>query len=118
MTVSRATLSCILLVMTALACNQSVGLADKPEPVMTTTTPKATVMTVMTTIKATVTAMQSLNVRQFPGHDKPGIGVLYHGDIVVMTGNCTRGWAEIVWKGGVAWLNARYLSDNKCKDKK
>lgn len=66
---------------------------------------------------ADVTAIQSLNVRQRAGEHERVIGALYHGDQVTLTGNCAKGWAEIVWKDGTAWVNADYLSENKCRDK-
>lgn len=101
-----------VMTLTTLAC-------AVPAAVMTPTvghdTPKPVVMTtpVMT---AVVTASLSLNVRQSPGEHERVIGALYNGDPVVMTGKCSDGWAQIEWQGGKAWVNAGYLSENKCKE--
>jgi hypothetical protein len=68
---------------------------------------------------AEVTAFQSLHVRERAGTDQIVIGYLYHGDQVELTGQCSEdpeGWAEIVWKDGTAWVNADFLSKNKCSE--
>lgn len=108
-----------LLVMTLLACNigtpGSVMTASKQPktPTVMTSTP------VPMYVSARVTAIRSLNIRKFYGHDSPAIGALYHDNTVVMTGKCSddpAGWAEIVWKDGTAWVNADFLSKNKCSE--
>jgi len=118
MTISKGVFLLSLLVMTVLACSFAV-----PGTVMTTPTgAKPAVKLVMTVsptatpISARVTAMQSLNVRENYGHDKRVVGALYANDLVVMTGNCHGGWAEIVWEDGTAWVNAKFLSSNKCSE--
>lgn len=59
----------------------------------------------------------SLNVRQTPDEYGLVLGYLYHGNQVELTEKCTDdGWAEIIWNGGTAWVNADYLSDNLCKE--
>ena len=66
---------------------------------------------------AIVTATQSLNIRERAGWKQVRVlGVLYHGDEVILTGTCSDGWAEIVWEDGTAWVNARFLSKNKCSE--
>lgn len=65
---------------------------------------------------ARVTAAQSLNVRVRPGEREAVTGYLYHGDTVTLTNRCSNGWAQIEWKGAVAWVRAKYLSDNKCEE--
>ena len=103
----------ILLVMTMLACGLSVPVTSPTA----TKTPAKLVMTINTPVVVSVTALRSLNVRSRPGHDKPVLGYFYNGNPVVMTGDCSRGWAEIVWMDGAAWVNARYLSSNKCRER-
>lgn len=60
--------------------------------------------------------MRSLNVRERAGEDQKVVGALYAGDPVVLTGSCLNGWAEIAWQDGTAWVNADYLSQNKCSE--
>src|ERR1043165_9593468 len=88
-----------------------------PTKVIPTKTPALSLVRNDTLAKVTVS--QSLNVRQSPGKTARVIGYLYRGNQVVMTGKCSRdpkGWAEIKWKNGTAWINARFLSDNLCKE--
>lgn len=68
---------------------------------------------------ATVTASQSLNVRERADWQQVRVlGVLYHGDQVELTGTCSGVWAEIVWEDGTAWVNSKFLSQNKCSEEK
>ena len=110
-------------VMTLLACSLGVpgAVMTTPAPTkeparMVMTVPETTTRKVDTHFNARVTAFRSLNVRVERGHDKPIVGYRWHGDLVVMTGVCDRGWAEIVWESGTAWVNADYLSKNKCSE--
>jgi hypothetical protein len=57
---------------------------------------------------------ESLHVRSKPMGIR--IGYLYHADTVTLTNLCKDGWAQIVWKQTTAWVNAKYLSDNICKE--
>lgn len=66
---------------------------------------------------ATVQALKSLNVRVRPGEQSAVSGALYNGDTVTLTGICLTGWAQIIWKDATAWVNAKFLSDNKCLTK-
>ncbi len=68
-----------------------------------------------TPIAVRVIADTSLNVRQFPGENETVIGYLYKANTVTLTNRCSDGWAEIIWEEGVAWVNSRYLSKNKCQ---
>ena len=87
--------------------------------------------------EARVTASRSLNVRERAGEREPVVGYLWFGELVELTGHCARlplpvrartqtggqtsGWAEITWESGLpeqtgtAWVNARYLSETKCR---
>jgi uncharacterized protein YgiM (DUF1202 family) len=62
----------------------------------------------------------SLHVRVRPGEQNTVIGYLYHADVVRLLGKCQTGWAQIIWHAasgsGTAWVRAKYLSDNKCKE--
>lgn len=91
---------------------------DTGTPVPFSTSAKATAIpsdTASPTLSAQVIVIQSLNVRQAAGTDQPGIGILKSGDIVILTGDCLDGWAEIEWKESTAWVNADYLSGGFCK---
>lgn len=99
-------ITCLVAVM--LACVVPVG---KPVPESAPTiTPTATRL-------AFVTATRSLNVRFHPGEQERVIGYLYNADAVTLTGSCRAGWAQIRWRQGVAWVNAKFLSDNDCQTK-
>jgi hypothetical protein len=109
----------IVLVMTTLACSFGVPVATppgtKPPVKLVMTTPTASMTPVMT---AEVTAMEALHVRKQPLGVV--IGYLYHADVIQLSGQCQAGWAQIVWQdasgSGTAWVRAKYLSDNKCKE--
>jgi hypothetical protein len=57
---------------------------------------------------------ESLHVRSSPMGLR--IGYLHHADTVTLTNLCKDGWAQIIWRAGKAWVNAKYLSDNICKE--
>lgn len=113
----------LILSLVSLACvAPALTLPTVPPP--TPTAQRAPTMAVVIlptktpTALAMVTAAQALNVRVMPGNDKRVIGALYNGDTVSPTGRCSKdpaGWAQIIWKGIRAWVNAKYLSDNLCK---
>lgn len=118
---TRASLFILCLVAATLACNVQLEPSGSP----TTSTPTATIEQTATrliqststaTRQAVVTATRSLNVRESAGNNQRVIGVLFSGETVELTGECAKGWAQIVWKNGVAYVNAKYLSDNKCKE--
>lgn len=99
-----------------LACAVPVGVQSVTSPVTSTNTPLVTSpkKPVTSPKLATVTAYQSLHVRT--ARMGLRIGYLYHDNNVTLTGKCDHGWAEIQWKVGTAWVNADYLSKNKCSE--
>jgi len=116
-------LALLFLVLALAACSPEImpAITDplptvSPAPtaellaVPAVSTPTAELPTV-----STVTAVQSLHVRQEPNENAPVIGYLYSGDNVTLTGECLGGWAQIEWNGGAAWVNARFLSENECQ---
>lgn len=121
----------ISVLFLSLACSvwigdkRIVGKATATRPVATST-PLVAVPTTefrlvavsssTPTLFADVTALQSLNVRKRAGEDQEVAGYVFSGDSVILTGNCEQGWAEIVWGDGTAWVNADYLSENKCSE--
>lgn len=113
---NRFLLAILLLAIASMACNVVLAApksANKPVPTVQIT-PKTvpTVTKPLPTVR--VTAYQSLHVRTARMGTR--IAYLYHGDIVTLTGTCDQGWAEIQWKGATAWVNADYLSPNKCSE--
>ena len=74
-------------------------------------------------ILETVIAYQSLNARQSASEKSASLSILYHGEQVELTGKCSEtapGWAEIRFKdgrGGLAWVNSRYVSGEHCKER-
>ncbi|MCD7771695.1 MAG: family 10 glycosylhydrolase [Oscillospiraceae bacterium] len=65
----------------------------------------------ITDYEATMYAINSVNVRQFPDADSDRIGHLDKGDSVNVTGIVSNGWYRIEFKGGEYFVNGRYLSD-------
>ena len=117
MKTNRIYLVAVCLVAASLAC--VVPVSGSVLPITPTTAPTATRLiqpTNTATRQAVVTATRSLNVRERAGNDQRVIGVLFSGETVDLTGECDHGWAQISWKDDIAWVNARYLSDNKCKE--
>jgi hypothetical protein len=81
--------------------------------VQATTTPRPTV-TPTATPNAVEVEAQSLHVRREPMGLR--IDYVYRGTVVTIT-DCQDGWAQIDWHGSVAYVRAKYLSDNKCQTK-
>ena len=119
----KVLLTTLILVLSMLACALPVlsSWTTPPTTVPDNTQASKPVLSGEPTTPETavVTASEALHVRKEPGHDKLVIGYLYHDNTVVMTGQCSddpAGWAQIEWKQGTAWVNADYLSDNKCNE--
>lgn len=110
-----------LIALLLVACAPVIHpLEPSPAPTRTkaTATASPAPLATSTLITARVIADESLNVRQLPSETKPVLGYLYHGNRVTILG-CSKnpkGWAQIVWKSGRAWVRAKYLSDNKCEE--
>lgn len=115
----------LVLVLSALACTMPAPTTAGGTVVKTPTTPPKSVVKPLTTVgkpdntltTVVVTAIQSLHVRVRPGEQEPLAedGYLYNGNTVTLTNLCKNGWAEIVWKQSVAWVNSKYLSRNDCQ---
>lgn len=108
-------LAILALILASVACTSPDWVT--PTAIPAQTKPVPTVMEVIETRSqiATVTASQSLHVRRSATDKAAVIGYLYHGDAVTLTGKCQTNWAQIVWKSSTAWVNSKFLSDNKCK---
>jgi len=107
------------LAVSILACSVQIpnGTPALAPAVTATRLPKQIVVAVtQDNLVAVVTAFRSLNVRKRAGEREPVVGYLWFGERVELTGYCTRGWAEITWESGTAWVNSDYLSDNECKE--
>lgn len=104
----RLSLFLLCLVAVILACSAPLSMAG-PSPTAT----RQTLFTPTATRLVAEVSATSLHVRTEPMGLR--VGYLYHGDTVVMTGRCLQGWAQIEWDGGRGWVNARYLSDNTCR---
>ena len=110
----------LVLVLSVLACALPSGTTVPTTPAPTvvkagTTVPPKPKTPDNTLTTAKVTAQQSLHVRQQPGIDNTVVGYLYNADTVTLTDLCQDGWAQIAWNGSTAWVNAKFLSDNKCQ---
>jgi hypothetical protein len=108
----------LVLVLSVLACAlpSATTVPTTPAPTVvkaaTTVPPKPkTPDNTLTTVQVTAT---TLHVRTEPMGLR--IGYLYYADAVALTNVCQNGWAQIAWRGSVAWVRAKYLSDNKCKE--
>lgn len=105
-----------LLFLTSLACALPASVPNSL-PTATHNAPKPAVRsTPNALVTAEVTAVEALHVRKQPLGIV--IGYLYSGNAVTLTNLCKNGWAQIAWKGATAWVNARFLSDNKCQTNK
>lgn len=112
-----ATLACSIWVGDRKIVGEVPPIANTPTQVLATKSTLPTLLPTLSaspTLSAQVTAIRSLNVRERAGDDQPVVGYLYSGDGVNLTGACLNGWAQIVWRDGTAWVNASYLSENKC----
>lgn len=67
-------------------------------------------------LRATVSAIRSVNVRADSSTESESISVLYHGAEVILSGRCRGIWAEIFFEGSRAWVNGRYLAGDKCEE--
>jgi len=113
-----------ILSLAMLACLVPVGnslptKAPQTETALAISTETATPLPTQASALAIVTATRSLNVRERAGNDQRVIGVLFSGDTVQLTGVCStdrKGWAQIKWKDGTAYVSAKYLSDNQCEE--
>lgn len=113
-----STLTCNLSLPTTPAQTPTTVLTTPPPTVVKTPTTPAQAVTTLTT-PVRVTAIRALNVRVRPSEQSPAYREgLYHGSTVTLTGKCSEGWAQIEWLNGTAWVNADYLSDNKCKEER
>ena len=105
----------LILVLSVLACRSSYLTTVPTTPTKPVVKPPTTPDNTLTT--AQVTASDALHVRAEPMGLV--IGYLYHGAEVTLTNKCSEdpaGWAQIEWQDAVGWVNAKYLSDNKCKE--
>ena len=90
-----------------------------PTPTQTKDVPapkiKATPNPAPAGIRETVSALQSLNVREKSTYTSAVIGALYTGDTVFLTGKCSPGWAQIRYKSRVGWVNEKYITGDLCE---
>jgi uncharacterized protein YgiM (DUF1202 family) len=113
---NRLSLALFCLVAFGLACSQPIPAAQ-PTATRTLPAPKPVITATATRLVAVVTAYQALHARQDHSNKALVLGYLYSGDTVTLTGRCSAGWAEIEFKDSTAWVSAKYLSNNKCKEK-
>ena len=116
---NRLSVAFFFLALAVLACAVEIqnGTPALAPAVTATRLPKQIVVAVtQDNLVAVVTAFRSLNVRKRAGEREPVVGYLWFGERVELTGYCTRGWAEITWESGTAWVNSDYLSENECKE--
>lgn len=121
----RLCLTTLILVLSALACALPAPTTGTTPPDNTASpAPKLAIRistTPTTPAPAVVTAAEALHVRQEPGEKALVIGYLRNGNEVTLTGRCSQepdpvGWAEIAYRDGSAWVNADFLSSNKCSE--
>ena len=113
----------LTLVLASLACDMSVGGPVSTVTPVLTRTPNATGTPLPTPSdtpnalgNAEVTAFEALHVRAEPSHQADVVDYLFVGEEVTLTGECQDGWAQIEWADGTAWVRAKFLSDNLCKE--
>lgn len=136
---SRLSLALIVLFLASVACdmplmplNGSVAQTEAPTmPLAATVTPTSgtpesgsgisspTVMPLAATATPTsgivdVTAIQALHVRAKPNAESLSLAYLLNGETVTLTGTCSHGWAQIIWKDSTAWVKSNYISGDPC----
>jgi uncharacterized protein YgiM (DUF1202 family) len=113
----RPRLALAILALAILACAPELPMLPTSTPVALAISPTPThKLPTHTPVALAIVTAESLHVRVRPGEHERVAGYLYHDNPVTLTGACRDGWAEIVWKQTVAWVNSRYLSDNRCKE--
>ena len=61
-----------------------------------------------------VSAIYALNLRACPGTACSVIAILYHGELLTLTGNDRGAWSEVVTPGDlVGWINSNYCNKGK-----
>ncbi len=121
----------ILAISGILACRITINQPVPPtvEPTqravstVQSTTPRAGEVSTQPDETVTVTALQTLNVRQYPGTGSQGVGILHTGEIVTVTGKpCEGDWIEIKYHwdtgddvGETAWINSQYVTKGACE---
>jgi uncharacterized protein YgiM (DUF1202 family) len=121
----RMKIALLVLAVSILACGTyAVPETETPLPDTATVIPATKTAVIPSKTPAsidtgtpeivTVSATHALHVRVRPGEHQAVIGYLYRADTVTLTGSCRSGWAQIIWQGGTAWVNARFLSENSC----
>jgi hypothetical protein len=62
-----------------------------------------------------VSALQSLHIREKASEKSPSLGILYHGEKVSLTGECSGVWARIrIPELGLVWVNGKFISGDTC----
>lgn len=83
-------------------------VTTSPIPVTITTT-----MTPPTIVQ--IVAEQALNIRVGPTEADQVVTTVLKGESLVITGLCRNGWAQVLWNGAPAWVNALYISGGYCR---
>ena len=116
-----------LVLLTSLACAVPVSTtvpAARPSATTVLSATPTTVPSAVTTpasgsTTVDVIAFEALHVRAAPDYKSEVVDYLFVGEEVELTGRCStnpKGWAQIKWNGSTAWVRAKYLSANKCKE--
>lgn len=64
-------------------------------------------------IRGTMYATSSVNIRALPTVDSDKLGLLAFGKEIEISGICDNGWYQVVYGGGEAYISGSYLSENK-----
>ncbi len=119
----RGALAICFLALAILACIlPAKGASSSPLPIPAETAKPRVFAAVSTPtqapteIRETVSALLSVNVRQEATKASRALGVLYSGASVTLTGECVKGWAEIQYKSGLAWVDSRYITGVRCEE--
>jgi uncharacterized protein YgiM (DUF1202 family) len=104
-----------LAIISILACGISAPLAMVAQSTATASPVKKSEPTnapiLPTPHIETVTALESLNVRDAGNDNARILAVLIHGNPVIVIGECIDGWVQI----GGGFVNADFISGNLCE---
>lgn len=108
----------LLLVLPLLACTltNASSIANPSKPALDDSTPqtiKRPQVTKADSITCTVTAFQTLNVREIPSMQSAVIAVLQHGEIVtVLADDVENVWWKIQTQNVAGWIHSNYCERN------
>lgn len=102
----------LIVLISTLACSLTAAPPSSPTQARAAIKPAQLTQAQIST--CTVTAVQSLNLREGPGTDSAVIAVLAHGDLVTIRPEPAQGiWIPIQARDLIGWINSTYCKKEK-----